>query len=265
MSTSDTASGASASQDAAPAPSLAERARTLIHRARTGTLATRSAKRDGHPFGSLAPYGVLPDGSPTFLISALAVHTQNLRVDRRASLLVCDPDVGNDDPLARGRVTLLGEVEPAGGEPPPELRDDYLARHPSARGWVGFGDFSFHRMRVAEVYFVGGFGAMGWISAEDYARAAPDPLADVATGILAHMNADHRDALVLYCRVFAGVETAQPEMISVDRLGFVVRTDGGDRPGTRRISFPRPAATADEARRVLVEMVRDARARAAQG
>lgn len=257
-------SGPSGSSPAAPVPSLAERARTLVHRARSGTLATRSEKREGYPFASLAPYGVLADGSPTFLISGLAVHTRNLRADPRASLLVCEPEPG-DDPLAAARVTLVGTVEPIDGDPPAALRDDYLARHPSAREWVGFGDFSFHRMRVAEVYFVAGFGAMGWVTAVEYARAAPDPLADVAPGILAHMNADHGDALVLYCRAFAGVEAAAAEMLAVDRLGFVVRARAGERASTVRIGFTRPAETAEEARRVLVEMVRDARARAAGG
>ena len=42
------------------------------------------------------------------LISALAEHTRNLRADPRCSLLVAEEGDGN--PLARGRVTLLGEA-----------------------------------------------------------------------------------------------------------------------------------------------------------
>ena len=51
----------------------------------------------------------------------------------------------------------------------------------------------------------------------------PDPLADAAAGIIQHMNADHADALILLARVFAGIESQEAAMTSVDRLGFHVR------------------------------------------
>ena len=54
------------------------------------------------------------------------------------------------------------------------------------------------------MYFVGGFGVMGWIAAEDYASARPDPLMDSAAGIIQHMNADHAAALRLIARHYAG-------------------------------------------------------------
>jgi hypothetical protein len=34
---------------------------------------------------------------------------------------------------------------------------------------------------------------MGWVEAQDYEHAAPDPLSEAAPGILTHMNADHVD------------------------------------------------------------------------
>lgn len=247
-----------------PRPSFAESARTLLDGARLGLLATSSARHSGHPFGSLAPYGLLPDGSPIFLVSSLAVHTQNLQADPRASLLVAAPGEP-EAALASPRVTLLGSV--ARLEPGAErdaARADYLERHEAARAWVDFGDFAFHRLTVAEAYWVAGFGAMGWIDAAAYASAAPDPLRRAAAGMLAHMNADHRNALALYCRVFAGIEVAggsdAVEMVDVDRLGFGIRI--ADPAGARvvRIAFTRPVATPEETRKVLVEMVRDARA-----
>jgi hypothetical protein len=56
-------------------------------------------------------------------------------------------------------------------------------------GHVDFEDFSFYRMDVVDVYYVGGFGVMGWVSASDYDRSQPDPLADSMAGIIQHMNA----------------------------------------------------------------------------
>src|SRR5205814_1047123 len=83
------------------------------------TLATQSRKRPGFPFGSVAPYGLDEPGRPTFLISTMAMHTQNLAGDPRASLLVAQPG-WTEDPLAGARVTVLGPVErvPAGGVEP---------------------------------------------------------------------------------------------------------------------------------------------------
>ena len=38
-----------------------------------------------------------------------------------------------------------------------------------------------------------------------------------------HMNADHKDALILLAKRFAGIEAQEAEMTSVDRLGFHLR------------------------------------------
>ena len=68
------------------------------------------------------------------------------------------------------------------------------------------------------------------------------------------------DALVLYCRTFAGVPAEAAIMTAVDRLGFRMRAQVADGWRGVRLNFPREARTADEARVVLVEMVRAARA-----
>jgi putative heme iron utilization protein len=100
---------------------------------------------------------------------------------------------------------------------------------------------------------------MGWVAAQEYLAAAPDPLADSAPGIIAHMNQDHADALVLYARVFGGIEADAATMLSVDRLGFRVRVRAKDEMRGLRINFTREARTPEQARAVLVEMVRSAR------
>jgi len=41
-----------------------------------------------------------------------------------------------------------------------EARKLYLARHANSRYWVDFEDFSFYRMYIVDVYYVGGFGVM---------------------------------------------------------------------------------------------------------
>src|SRR5262249_22266759 len=120
--------------------SLPERARTLVRLARVGMLSTVSRRHGGHPFGSLMPYALDERSAPLFLVSALAVHTQNLDADPRASLLVTASQ-GSDNPLAGERVTLMGRAAPVPEERRPDARAAYLDRHPEAAHWVDFGDF----------------------------------------------------------------------------------------------------------------------------
>ncbi len=243
---------------AVPEPTYAERARTLVHVGLVGTLSTLSRKHSGWPFGSVMPYGLDGCGRPILLISAMAIHTQNIVWDPHASLLVAQVD-WSGDPLAGGRVTLLGTVSPVPAEELEEARQVYLARYENARYWVDFEDFAFYRMEVLDVYFIGGFGVMGWVSAEEYARAEPDPLADTAPEILKHMNADHADALLHMGRAFGGVDAEQAIMTSVDRLGFHLRLRKGERVRGVRIPFTREVRTPQETRTVLVEMVQEGR------
>ena len=113
-------------------------------------------------------------------------------------------------------------------------------------------------MNVVDVYYVGGFGVMGWVSAPEYDRSKPDPLADATAGIIQHMNADHKDALVLLARKFARTEAQEVTMTAVDRLGFQVRMTTGDGIRGARIAFLSEVKTPTETRGVLIEMVRQA-------
>src|SRR5208337_3242299 len=144
------ASGATSGQPAVPEPSFAERARTLMHLGRIGSLSTLSRKQPGFPFGSLMPYTLDAEGRPIFLISTMAMHTQNLKADARASLLITQPGTG-DDPLGASRVTLVGNVMPMTPPEVPEARTLYLERHANSKYWVDFEDFSFYRLDVVDV------------------------------------------------------------------------------------------------------------------
>jgi hypothetical protein len=229
----------------------------LVHLGRIGSLSTHSRKLPGFPFGSVMPYGLESDGRPIFLISTMAMHTQNLLADPRASLLVTQPDGG--DPLGASRVTLLGNVTLVPAPDVAEARKLYLERYANSKYWVDYEDFEFYRMEVVDVYYVGGFGVMGWVSAAEYGHAQPDPLADAAAGIIQHMNADHEDALILLARVSGGVESEGATMMSVDRLGFQVRLKTSEGARGLRIAFLREVANPSEARSVLVEMTKNAR------
>src|SRR5450755_2950941 len=149
--------GPASDQPAVPEPSYAERARTLMYLNRLGSLSTLSRKQPGFPFGSVMPYGLDDHGCPIFLISTMAMHTQNLKADPRASLLVTRDEAGGD-PLGASRVTLVGNVLPIPKSEVDEARKLYLARYANIKYWVDFEDFSFYRMDAVDVYYAGQHG-----------------------------------------------------------------------------------------------------------
>jgi heme iron utilization protein len=252
------ASGATSGQPAVAEPSFAERARTLMRSGRIGSLSTISRKQPGFPFGSLMPYGLDSQGHPIFLISTMAMHTQNLQADPRASLFVTEPDASGDA-LGSSRVTLIGSALKIPEAELADARAAYLAGYPDSKYWVDFEDFFFYRLDVIDVYYVGGFGVMGWVTASDYSQAQADPLAEHKRDIMQHMNADHKDALILIAKRFAGIEAQQAEMTAVDRLGFHLRLKTQDGMKGTRIAFLREVSDPSQTREVFVEMVKQAR------
>jgi len=235
------ASGSTSAQPAVPEPLFAERARSLMYSGRIGTLSTLSRKQPGFPFGSLMLYALDAQGRPIFLISTMAMHTQNLQADPRASLFVTESGSG-DQPLGASRVTLIGNVLRLPDSDLAEARPLYLASYPDSKHWVDFDDFFFYRMAVVDIYFVGGFGVMGWVAASEYSEAQPDPLIDHKVDIMRHMNADHKDALILLAKRFAGIEAEDAEMTAVDRLGFHLRLKTKDGVHGAQIAFLREVA-----------------------
>jgi putative heme iron utilization protein len=252
--------GAAAGQPLLPEPSFAERARTLVHLGRIGSLSTLSRKQPGFPFGSVMPYSLDENGRPIFLISTMAMHTQNLKADSRASLLVTLPNA-EGDPLGASRVTLMGNVLTVTEPELAQTRKLYLERYANSKFWVDYEDFSFYRMEVVDVYYVGGFGVMGWVAASEYGAAHPDPLADAMAGIIEHMNVDHKDSLILLVRRFADIKAEEAAMTAVDRLGFQVRLRTAEGVRGSRIAFLREVCSPEEARSILVEMIEQARQR----
>jgi putative heme iron utilization protein len=208
-------------------------------------------------------YGLDAAGRPELFVSTLAEHTRNLDADPRASLLVVEEVPAGADPLAAGRVTLVGEMaEVTDPEARAAARAGYLAANPTAF-YVDYGDFRCLRLEVGAIRYVGGFGRMSWVDPDAYATAEPDPLAGAAPAIIAHMNTDHAAALVTLCHHFAAREdVSAASMTAVDRYGFEVvaeLTAGGNREALR-IGFRTPQTTADGVRQELIGMLAEARA-----
>lgn len=232
--------------------SPAEAAHNLMRRALKGSLATLEAS-SGHPYASLVTIATDVDGTPLFLISTLALHTQNLKADARASVLFDGTDAAGD-PLAGGRVTVVGRAVRTGRA---TARSRFLARHPHAAGYADFPDFAVYELAVERAHFIGGFGRIVDLPAADLLTDVSDAarLAAAHDDIVAHMNEDHSAAIALYATVLAGAPGGPWRMTGLDPDGFDLVCDGT----TCRLPFTNRVTTADEARQELVALVATAR------
>ena len=171
--------------------------RSLLRRQAHAVLATSLPDgADSRPYASLVAVACDLDASPLLLLSDLAQHSRNIATDRRVSLLFDGGGNASPDPLAAPRVSLLGEATRCDD---PRLLARFVARHPSAAGYAGFGDFHLYRVAIGRGHLVAGFGRIAWVESGELRFAADtSAVAQAETGILAHMNADHADAVALY-------------------------------------------------------------------
>ena len=225
-------------------------ARRFVRAQHSGVLSTLSKRVEGFPFGSVAPFITDHSGCPVILISTLAEHTRNLEADPRCSLIV---QPFSPDMQTMGRVTIIGRATRLADKD--ALGPRYLRYHPQAEAYFAMHDFSFYRIEPVRIRWIGGFGKIHWVEPADY-LLEECPLAEHETGILAHMNADHGDNLVAYCRHVHGVEAKAAEMIGIDPDGFEVRTDNKE----LRFEFPSLVLNAEQARAALVELAKASRA-----
>lgn len=250
---------ASGTGDSPGEPSHAERARTLVEACEQGFLATICRDPQGFPFGSVVKHAVQSDGAVLLCLSDLAEHSKNLLLDRRSSLMCVEPLEPGADPLAAGRVTLVGPVDRLSGADEVDARAAYLRTFPGAY-FADFDDFHMYRLDVESIRYVGGFGKMSWVRASDFLSASPDPLRTHAAGIVDHMNNDHSDALVLYGRAFGDLpEISAARMTAVDRYGFEMTASWPEGERAVRIPFGESLSAPDQVRQKMIEMLATAR------
>jgi len=226
-------------------------AKRLLREAGKGALATLSS--GGAPYASLVTIACAMDGAPILLLSRLARHTANLGGDPRVALLLEEERA--HDPLEGARVSLSGTLSRTED---PAARRRFLARHPSAEAYAGFSDFGVWRMEMSDAHLVAGFGRIADLKAEDLSTGIEGAgrLIEAEEGAVAHMNEDHRDAIVLYATKLLGDEAGDWRIASLDPEGCDLML--GDR--ARRLEFPQRVVEAGALRKVLVQLAQNARA-----
>ena len=223
-------------------------ARELLLREYRGVLSTQSKAMPGFPFGSVVPYCLDAQGWPLILISRIAQHTHNLKVDGKCSLLVAER--GADDVQAVGRLTLLAEARMLDEAADiAAAAERYYRYFPESRGYHDAHDFDFWRLQPVRWRYIGGFGAIHWL--DEVAQANPFA-GDTERGMLEHMNSDHADAIAHYVAL-SGLPLTEPaQMVGIDREGFHLRIG----QSLHWLAFPISCNTAGEVREALVRLAR---------
>jgi len=132
----------------------------LLRDCRTATLSTVA---DGQPFGALVTPAVAPTGEILLLLSDLSEHTRHLRAEPRCNLLVVGTPA-EANPQTAPRVSITGTASVIGDK---ALMDRYLAVHPYASLYAGFGDFNLWQFKPSSALFVGGFARASRLGANE--------------------------------------------------------------------------------------------------
>eukprot|EP00475_Leptophrys_vorax_P035957 TRINITY_DN59971_c0_g1_i1.p1 TRINITY_DN59971_c0_g1~~TRINITY_DN59971_c0_g1_i1.p1 ORF type:complete len:367 (-),score=4.04 TRINITY_DN59971_c0_g1_i1:183-1283(-) len=269
-----------AADDAAPAaptrPSAAQLAQTVVELSLEGTLVTiaHGGSHDGEslpatwPLSSHAFFALDPEGRPIVLLKDGSRAAGSLVEDSQACLHVQVELPGQQKPQCalHGRLAKAADDQTV-----KKLEAAWRRRFPDDDGDDGaLSGEGLYLLDVQRVLVAADVTQEGdWISAEDFLAAEPDPLREVAAGIVADFNREHWQDLRRFPQAFAGmdVHVEDASMTWVDRLGFDLRVLA--RPATRslaaaadlptrvmelRVPFPREVGEEREARSAITMM-----------
>lgn len=226
-------------------------ARTLLRSLRVGSLATLDGE-SGYPFATLVSVATDLDGAPLLLMSQLSAHTRNVSADARVSLLLSRG--GKGDPLAHPRLTVVGRCLPFAED---RARTRFLARHPKAALYAGFGDFAFYRIAIEGGHLNGGFARAARLSADELMTNIEDArgLVEAEASAVEHMNEDHAEAVALYATKLLGLRSGRWVVTGIDPDGLDLML----REETARLPFPQRVTTPGELRLALKHLADAAR------
>jgi len=227
-------------------------AKKLMRESRSGALATLMPG-SGDPYCSLVNVATLADGAPVLLISRLAVHTKNILADTRVSLMFEERREG--DPLQGARVMLSGKARLTED---PEARRRYLDRQPEAEMFAGFADFGFYAIDVSGAHLVAGFGRIVDLAPSDVLLdlSGAETMVAAEPEVVAHMNADHAEAIRLYATRLLGAADGEWRCAGCDPEGLDLQNGRV----ALRLNFPQRINGPGMLRQVLRQLADRARA-----
>ncbi|MFC3032718.1 HugZ family protein [Pseudoalteromonas fenneropenaei] len=199
-------------------------ARTLTQQASVGVISTLSKNLAGYPFGSVSPFLIDAEGRPIFYIADIAQHSRNLTEDSRMCITVFDAATSGDQ-NAHARVTLVGDATVIPAEESAAILARYERQYPEAQSYRAAHDFKLWRMEIKRVRYIGGFGHIFWIEADEWQLAAPNWTAQDETSMVEHMNQDHQDANRLILQLVHQLECDDVIMTNILSDGCYLRAN----------------------------------------
>jgi hypothetical protein len=229
--------------------------RKFLKENRNGVLSTISKDLEQIPYGSVCPYMMDHEGRPVFLISTIAEHTKNIIANNKACLTVMDEAV--NPRLEGARVSYMGTAEQLSEKDEETVGKRYLRFFPEAEGYFKAHGFHFYRINPKRIRYIEGFGKIYWVEAKDVLvpPSAAGALETAELRIIEHMNTDHADSLVAYCKHYFDQNGANPHMIAVDSEGFTVRTKKSD----LYFAFEKECKSAEDVRSEMVRMSKESK------
>jgi putative heme iron utilization protein len=140
----------------------------------------------------------------------------------------------------------------------PEARRRYLDRQPEAEMFAGFADFGFYAIDVSGAHLVAGFGRIVDLAPSDILLDLSGAEAMVAAepDVVAHMNADHAEAIRLYATRLLGAPNGEWRCAGCDPEGLDLQNGRI----ALRLNFPQRINDPGMLRQVLRQLADRARA-----
>jgi putative heme iron utilization protein len=230
-------------------PGRAGTARRLLRSFTSGVMGTRGVRHAAYPYTAALPFCTDQQGRVIVLISHLSEHTKAVENDPRVSFTAA-PMTAQLRPQAR--LTVLGTIVP---EDDPAVAARYLRFFPDNQQFLEIGGFRFFAIEPDHVRLIAGFGSAHWLDGQSM-LAEQLPIAHAEQDIIDHMNNDHRNTLLEYCRNEHGATAGTADMVGIDCDGFDVRADDT----LYHFDFDPVVTNAGEARAALVALARSASA-----
>jgi len=239
-----------ASRNELPSPPVA--VRNLMELARFGQLCTMMSgmqhRRDGYPFGTVVDFAIDGAGMPILSLSPLAIHARNIIENPRCTLIVHMPGWTG---LSDAMVTMFGDVRPLPRSMQAVAHDVFAAKHRTAAGHepiVSTTSQYFRMDHIVDIYFVGGFGTVQWLSGDEYVSAQPDSvvLDRPPTRVLQELTDTFGEKARALLSPRLGGNATEPIFISYDATGAEVRVRTGGECVVHRISLPVAVQTVEQ-------------------
>ncbi|KAG1678975.1 hypothetical protein FOA52_013038 [Chlamydomonas sp. UWO 241] len=238
-----------------PRPCVA--VRNLMEVAVHGHLCTKmnsmQHRRDGYPFATVVDFATDGAGMPILSLSPLAIHSRNVMENPACSLMVHMPGWTG---LSDAMVTVFGELRPLSRSMDEDARELFASKRSHAFGTdlrMASTTKYFRMDKIIDIQFIGGYGTMEWITAEDYSECRPDAvvLDQPPPRTLQQLTEAFKEPVTRLLAHRLQTQVRKPIFISFDAHGVEVRVRTGPLElGTpcavHRIPLPAPVSSVKE-------------------